>query len=212
MATRLSPGERREQILAATLHLVARHGFTSVTLREVAAEVGVVHGLIRHYFATREALVAAAFDAAVTAELAGDEELAEHAEPVGALADWLTATPREHYLVWIDAWSEAPRNADLHDALTRHHRDCERRLARIVERLADAGLARTADPAAAARELTAITDGVAVQLHVLGTVDRTGADRLVFDAAERRLGLGRGSLAAAGSRGTRGQWVTAAPG
>jgi AcrR family transcriptional regulator len=50
MATRLDPAARREQILAATLRLVARDGFARVTLRDVAAEVGVVHGLIRHYF------------------------------------------------------------------------------------------------------------------------------------------------------------------
>ena len=77
MANRLDPAARREQILAATLRLVARDGFARVTLRDVAAEVGVVHGLIRHYFATREQLVAAAFDAAVLAELEGDEEVAE---------------------------------------------------------------------------------------------------------------------------------------
>ncbi|HEU4756055.1 MAG TPA: helix-turn-helix domain-containing protein, partial [Agromyces sp.] len=77
MATRLDPAQRREQIIAATLRLVARDGFAGVTLRDVAAEVGVVHGLIRHYFATREQLVAAAFDAAVRAEAVQDEELAE---------------------------------------------------------------------------------------------------------------------------------------
>ena len=93
MATRLDPAARREQILAATLRLVARDGFARVTLRDVAAEVGVVHGLIRHYFPTREQLVAAAFDAAVLAELEGDEEVAERVEPVEALADWLTSTP-----------------------------------------------------------------------------------------------------------------------
>ena len=123
MATRLDPAERREQILDATLRLVARNGFAGVTLRDVAAEVGVVHGLIRHYFATREQLVAAAFDAAVLAELRADAEVEEALEPVAALADWLSTTPPGHYLVWIDAWSEAPRNTELHAALTRHHRD-----------------------------------------------------------------------------------------
>ena len=125
---------------------MARDGFARVTLRDVAAEVGVVHGLIRHYFPTREQLVAAAFDAAVLAELENDEEVAERVEPVEALADWLTSTPRDHYFVWIDAWSEAPRNPELHAALRRHHRDCERRLARIIERLDEAGLRHERGP------------------------------------------------------------------
>lgn len=209
MATRLDPAERREQIIAATLRLVARDGFAGVTLRDVAAEVGVVHGLIRHYFATREQLVAAAFDAAVLAEAVQDDELAERLEPVAALADWLTTTPREHYLVWIDAWSEAPRNPELHAALTRHHRDSDLRLARIIHRNVDAGVATSADPEADARMLTALVDGVAVQHHALGLIDEAEADRIVFAVAEARLGLNAGSLARTRPTPTRGQWAAA---
>lgn len=209
-AARLAPAERREQILQATLRLVARDGFARVTLRDVASEVGVVHGLIRHYFATRELLVAAAFDAAVTAELAGDEEIAERAEPVDALADWLTCVPREHYFVWIDAWSEAPRNPELQAALVRHHRDCERRLARILERVGESNRGRSADPARDARELTALMDGMAVQLHAIGIVTREEADRAVFTEAEGRLGLAPGVLEASRPTAARGQWAVAA--
>ena len=209
MATRLDPAERREQIIAATLRLVARDGFAGVTLRDVAAEVGVVHGLIRHYFATREQLVAAAFDAAVLAESVEDEALAERLEPVAALADCLSTTPREHYLVWIDAWSEAPRNPELHAALTRHHRDSDRRFARIIERNVVAGLASSSDPEADARMLTALVDGVAVQHHAIGLIDEAEADRIVFAAAEARLGMRPGALARTRPTPTRGQWAAA---
>jgi AcrR family transcriptional regulator len=65
VAERKSSDQRRDEIVRATLRLVATKGFTGVTLRDVATEVGVVHGLIRHYFATRDELVAAAFDFAV---------------------------------------------------------------------------------------------------------------------------------------------------
>ncbi|WP_136707548.1 TetR family transcriptional regulator C-terminal domain-containing protein [Agromyces sp. H66] len=207
MATRLDPAARRDQILAATLRLVARDGFARVTLRDVAAEVGVVHGLIRHYFPTREQLMAEAFDAAVLAELEGDEEVAERVEPVEALADWLTTTPRDHYFVWIDAWSEAHRNPELLAALTRHHRDCERRLARIIERLAESGRGASDDPAADAKMLTALVDGVAVQHHAIDLIGRAEADRVVYTAAEDRLGLERGTLAASRPTAARGQWA-----
>ncbi len=208
--SRLEPAERRKQILDATLRLVARDGFASVTLRDVAAEVGVVHGLIRHYFPTREQLVAEAFDAAVSAELALDEEIAETSEPMAALADWLTSTPPEHYFVWIDAWSEAARNPHLKAALVRHHRDCERRLARIITRLVEAGRATSADPAFDARLLTALIDGIAVQLHVIELIDRHAADATVFSAAETRLRLQPGVLTDAASTSLRGQWAAPA--
>ena len=66
VAERKTSDERRDDIVRATLRLVARKGFAGVTLREVATEVGVVHGLLRHYFSSRDELVAAAFDAAVS--------------------------------------------------------------------------------------------------------------------------------------------------
>ena len=58
MAERKTSDERREQILRATLVVVAQKGFAGVTLRDVGAEAGIAHGLIRHYFAGRDELVA----------------------------------------------------------------------------------------------------------------------------------------------------------
>ncbi|GAA2034241.1 TetR family transcriptional regulator C-terminal domain-containing protein [Agromyces tropicus] len=208
MATRLDPAERREQIIAATLRLVARDGFARVTLRDVAAEVGVVHGLIRHYFSTREQLMAAAFDAAVLAEAEEDEELATTLEPITALADWLTTTPRDHWFVWIDAWSEAPRNAELHASLTRHQRESYVRLAGIIRRIDASGIGSSADPEGDASVLTAVIDGIAVQHHALGLIDEDEADRMAFGVAEARLGIPSGTLARERATPDRSRWAT----
>lgn len=207
---RKSSDERRDDIIRATLTLVARKGFAGVTLREVATEVGVVHGLIRHYFASRDELVAAAFDFAVTSELASDRALLDGLDPLGALAGWLAATPEDHYRVWIDAWSEAGRTPALAAALDRHHRDCERILTGVVERVVDAGLGASAGPAADSRLLTAVADGVAVQHHAVGVIGVDEANEIVFELAERQLGLERGSLARANPVPARGQWAETA--
>ncbi|MDO8338920.1 MAG: TetR/AcrR family transcriptional regulator [Microcella sp.] len=208
MAERKSSEERREQIIGATLRLVARKGFASVTLRDVAAEVGIVHGLIRHYFASRDELVAAAFDHAVTAELASDEAMLAGLDPVAALAAWFATTPEDHYLVWIDAWSEAPRNAALAAAVARHHRDCERILADVIRRAVAAGAASSLDVDADSRMLTALADGMAVQHHAMGIVDARAADEVVFGAVEARLAIAPGTLAAADRAPARGQWLS----
>ena len=209
-AERKSSDERRDEIVRATLRLVAAKGFAGVTLREVATEVGVVHGLIRHYFTSRDELVAAAFDFAVTSELASDRALLDGLDPVAALAGWLAATPEDHYRVWIDAWSEAPRTPPLAAALDRHHRDCERILTSVIERVVDAGLGASADPAADSRLLTAVADGVAVQHHAVGVVDVDEANAIVFAVAERQLELAPGSLARANPVPARGQWAEGA--
>lgn len=209
MAERKTSDERREQILRATLVVVAQKGFAGVTLRDVGAEAGIAHGLIRHYFAGRDELVAAAFDYAVTAELASDHALLDGLDPVAALAGWLSATPENHYIVWIDAWSEAPRTPALAAALDRHHRDCERILAEQIARAVASGAATSANPDEDARMLTAVADGVAVQHHAMGIVDVDEANAIVFAAAEQRLGLESGSLARANPVPARGQWVGA---
>lgn len=205
---------RREEILESTIRLVARKGFAAVTLRDVAADIGVAHGLLRHYFDSRDELIAAAFDHAVIEEMTGAPSVGTDAEPsrealLRGVAEWLTATPRDHYLVWIDAWSEAPRNPALHESLRRHHVDCERRLAEIIERGAASGqftIARTG--ADVSRSLTAYADGLAVQQHSIGVIDAAEYDQIVFETAERMLGIEAGSLASvATDRHTRGTWL-----
>ncbi|MER3390523.1 MAG: TetR/AcrR family transcriptional regulator [Microcella sp.] len=207
MAERKTSDERRDEILRATLRLVATKGFASVTLRDVAAEVGVVHGLIRHYYASRDELVAAAFDDAVTRELESDRAQLEGLAPLAALAGWFSATPAHHYLVWIDAWSEAPRTPALAAALDRHHRHCEQILIDLILRVVDAGQGSSIDPAADARMLTALADGVAVQHHAMGIIGVDEADTIVLGAAEQRLGLAPGSLARAHPAPARGHWA-----
>lgn len=62
--------ESMEQILDAAEHLFARHGLYGVTLKDVAARVGVHHTLLNYYFEDKKKLFDAVFArrAAVTSE------------------------------------------------------------------------------------------------------------------------------------------------
>lgn len=51
---------RRQELLAATWRVIARTGIIGVTMREIAREAGVSTGVLAHYFADKEALLAAA--------------------------------------------------------------------------------------------------------------------------------------------------------
>jgi len=46
--------ERREQILTAALKVFALRGFAATRVGDVAAEAGLSHGLVYHYFASKE--------------------------------------------------------------------------------------------------------------------------------------------------------------
>lgn len=60
---RREPAEKRKEALVlATLDLIAEGGVRSATVRAIAARAEVTQGLIRHYFASKEDLVMAAYE------------------------------------------------------------------------------------------------------------------------------------------------------
>ncbi|MEV5499869.1 TetR/AcrR family transcriptional regulator [Nonomuraea fuscirosea] len=54
---RRSPAESRAELLAAAAKLIGERGPDDVSLRQIAQEAGVAHGLVAHYFGTYAALV-----------------------------------------------------------------------------------------------------------------------------------------------------------
>jgi AcrR family transcriptional regulator len=79
--TRLTREDRMEQTLTVARGLFAEHGFTAVTMDEVAAQVGVTKPLLYNYFGNKEELYAACM------ERAGDALTATIAAEVAAAAN-----------------------------------------------------------------------------------------------------------------------------
>lgn len=65
-------GRRRasRRLLAAVITIAGRQGQHAVTYRSVADEANVSHGLVRHYFGTRQAMIAEAFECAIGEDIA----------------------------------------------------------------------------------------------------------------------------------------------
>ena len=59
--SRATETERREDLIAATLDCIAEAGIQGATVRQIAARAGVTGGLIRHYFATKDQMLQAAY-------------------------------------------------------------------------------------------------------------------------------------------------------
>jgi AcrR family transcriptional regulator len=194
----MDPQERRTSILDAALVVIARSGFAGTTLRDVAAEAGVAHGLLRHHFGTREALLAAAFDAAASAQISGLTSDPE--DPTVALVEYLAPGSEQHWLLWVDAWSEAPRNPDLSRTLIHHHRACEAHLRQVVAAGVRSGDFAVEDSDRAIDALVALQDGLAVQQFAMRLLDREQAMSHLLEQAERILGIESGALIAAAAR------------
>lgn len=49
--------EKRQRILNAAIHVFARQGFNAGRISDIADEAGVAHGLVYHYFDSKEAIL-----------------------------------------------------------------------------------------------------------------------------------------------------------
>ncbi|WP_350348827.1 TetR family transcriptional regulator C-terminal domain-containing protein [Agromyces sp. G08B096] len=200
-APRKPPGERRDEITRAARELALADGLTAVTLRGVAARIGVTPALVAHYEPNMDALVAATFGAIVSAELdeLGDliGALPTPASRLARLLDTLLDGTRDQVtLVWVEAWALGRRN----DALAARVRDEMDVWRDFVQGLLESGIAAgefdTDDAASVAWQLLGIIDGL--NAHALVRWE-DAADRgsRIGHAVEGMLGMPRGALAAA---------------
>ena len=58
---RAPEGERRQELIDATLDTIAEVGLKGATVRQIAIRAGVTAGLVRHYFASKDQMVAEAY-------------------------------------------------------------------------------------------------------------------------------------------------------
>ena len=165
---RSEPDARRADLIAATARVLAREGTGGASVRAIAVEAGVSPGLVGHYFAGIDALIAAtyahvehtvseALDAAVA--IAG-------ADPRARLDAFVTASfsppiaSGELLATWTAFWSLVRSRADI---AHQHDEQYAAFRARLEALLAECGL-----PAArlrhAAIAITALVDGLWLEL------------------------------------------------
>lgn len=113
----------REAILKAALKLFAEKGFDGTSLRDIAAEVGISHGIIRHHFGSKmviwEAVAGTVFDyfkASLLPSVGLENEDAHEAKPLEAFRNLVSR--------FIQISLEAPEYARLFVQETRQ--DSER--------------------------------------------------------------------------------------
>ncbi|MER2604914.1 MAG: TetR/AcrR family transcriptional regulator [Siculibacillus sp.] len=146
-----SNGERTaEAIRAAGTRLIWQHGFEAMSLRRLAAEVGMQPGSLYNHFETKQALL---FDivhehmSTLTARL--DDALIGHTGPRDRLVAFAAFHARYHmtrrmqvYVANSELRSLEPENRAVIVGL---RRDYERRLEAILAEGRDAGVFRVAD-------------------------------------------------------------------
>ena len=165
---RSEPDARRLSLIEACARVLAREGIAGASVRTIAVEAGVSAGLVGHYFAGVDALIAGTYahtgarvDAALEAAVRAAGE-----DPRDRLEAFVTASfaapiaDPELLATWIAFWSlvrARPEIAALHDEQYGGFR------AQLETLLADCGLPATALRRTAIA-ITALVDGLWLEL------------------------------------------------
>ncbi|MEV5845788.1 TetR/AcrR family transcriptional regulator [Streptomyces sp. NPDC051985] len=192
---RLSVAERREELLRAAIEQIEARGVAAVRIADVASALGVSNALVLYHFSTKEKLVAAAFTYAAEDDLAHLRKLlgrrTSALRRLRAAVRWYAPTGQaKGWRLWIEGWAVALREPALRDVTKGLDQRWKAALTEVIAEGVAAGEFRCPDPSATALRLTALLDGLAVQLTSYpGGVPRARAQQWVDEALARELGL-----------------------
>ncbi len=200
---RLSVAERREELLRAAVEQIEARGVTAVRIADVASALGVSNALVLYHFDTKEKLVAAAFSYAAEGDLTRLRKILGRRTTalrrLRAAVRWYAPTGQaKGWRLWIEGWAAALREPALQEVTRDLDRQWKAALTEVLAQGVAAGEFHCPDPTGTALRLTALLDGLAVQVtSYSGAVSRARAREWVDEALARELGLDRQTLAAA---------------
>jgi AcrR family transcriptional regulator len=189
-----APRERRDAILVAAAHVIAKRGVRGLRVEEVASEAGVSPPLLYYHFASRSGLIRAALEHA--SEEAPSTALRR--EPTGkdgfeAIQTALLAeldddrAVRENAVVWGEVSASAVFEPALREDVRRVSEEWSATVAAGIQRGVDDGTIRQdLDPAETAQILITLVDGLCTR-WLAGAIPRERARELLRGAIERML-------------------------
>jgi AcrR family transcriptional regulator len=203
--------QRRAQMLTAALEVISERGYADTRIADVAERAGVSPALVIYYFKTKDHLLTEAIrryeDAWYAVGLRRMAELptaAARLEEIVAMNCLPEADPEpgSSWQLWLDFWAQAARNEDVAAVRRKSDERWRDEVASLVLTGQAAGEFRAVDARGFAVTLTALLDGLTVQIALEDpVVDPVGAFELTMQFVADRLGIawvpGRGRPAPA---------------
>lgn len=164
---------RRAALIAATLDCIAEGGVQAATVRAIALRAGVTPGLIRHYFASKEELLAAALETLMAELTETSTQAPPQGSPRAALRALIlaalspaVAAPQKMAL-WAAMLQLVPHDPAMRQAHARSYLAFRDLLeARIIAALESEGRS-TANSRAHAIAANALLDGLWLEMSAL---------------------------------------------
>jgi AcrR family transcriptional regulator len=196
--------KRRTQMLEAAAQVIGERGLCDTRIADVAERAGLSPALVVYYFGAKEKLLTEAlayaedlFYIEAFRELTGIECAAERLARLIELAcpPVEQRETDEYWALWVELWSRALRNSEAarkREALDKRWRNTIAEVVREGQRSGEFGLC---DPERFATYLSALMDGLALQLLLKDSaVDGRMMNEMCLGAAARELGLDTAAL------------------
>lgn len=187
---------RRIEILEATCDVVIERGFAGTRIADVAKKLGVSNSLIHYHFASKEELLAAAFEHYARKDLVDMQHDSDSA-PTCVAKLWRLiesyvpeGSDDVEWMIWIDAWGEALRNPKMKPISQQLDEQSIAVFEKVLRAGNEAGEFHCVHPRESATRISGLIDGLAVQYAAHeGVLKRKEFIRLMRQLAAAETGL-----------------------
>lgn len=194
--SRQTPDVRRQQIVQAAVRCLAKGGVNAFTVSEICAEAGISHGLINHYFPSKEELLITTYHA--VADQLGQATRSALGRLSREPEDKLTAIVETSFspdifndtnlAVWLALWGQVRNHPALRATHNEIYAGYRRAIAKQIQALA-AKRGRAVDAPALALSIAALIDGLWLEWCLDPSVfDPEDAKATCYRLLEDRLG------------------------
>jgi AcrR family transcriptional regulator len=189
--------QRRAEILEAAVGVVLARGFGGTRVVDVADALGISSGLVHYHFDSKDELLAETLKYAADADIARlEKSVAQLDDPLRrldrVLRDYLPEKRAdESWVIWVDAWGQAIRNERLRAILTELDLAWSGAIEAVLQDGVASGRFTCPDPPGAARRLSALLDGLGLDMILHGGPPRRKMLEYARLAAAAEVGLPR---------------------
>ena len=179
------------RVREAARRLIARHGFAAVSMRKIAAEVGVQAGALYNYIPDKQTLLFEIMQAHMEELLTARAELDAPVDPVQALEQFTrfhirfhSNRPDEVFIAYMELRNLTPENFAAIEAMRRTYED---QLTEILVAGVAAGHFRLAEPRVTTMALIAMLTGVNTWFREEGRLSLDEVEGIYLDMVRRTV-------------------------